>query len=50
MVQTGPAARGDLKTISKHFEILNDTKEHLAVYKLLSNFILEQNKQINNNG
>lgn len=44
MVQTGPAIRGDLSTINKHLEILKDSKEHLEVYKLLTNFIIEQKK------
>lgn len=36
--QTGPAKRGDLATMEKHFELMN-TKEHKEVYSLLSQSI-----------
>ncbi len=41
IVQTGPAKRGDLKTINKHLSILKDYPEHEAVYRMLTNLILE---------
>ena len=40
-VQTGPAKRGDLKTINKHLSVLKDYPEHETVYRMLTNLILE---------
>lgn len=39
--QTGPAARGDLKTLDKHMEFLKGSK-HRDVYKLLTELILNR--------
>ncbi|MFX0557123.1 Rossmann-like and DUF2520 domain-containing protein [Maribacter sp. CXY002] len=36
--QTGPARRGDRKTLHSHLQLLND-KKHREIYKLLSNAI-----------
>ncbi len=41
IVQTGPAKRGDFKTINKHLSILEDYPEHEAVYRMLTNLILK---------
>ncbi|HXP49915.1 MAG TPA: DUF2520 domain-containing protein [Bacteroidia bacterium] len=37
--QTGPAARGDKKTIKKHEELLKSNSQYLALYKLLTKSI-----------
>lgn len=37
--QTGPAVRGDIKTIEKHLALLNDQPELKALYRLMSNLI-----------
>ena len=39
--QTGPAKRGDKKTIKEHLEIL-DNKNYKKIYKLLSKNILKE--------
>ncbi|MDB9712871.1 DUF2520 domain-containing protein, partial [Flavobacteriaceae bacterium] len=36
--QTGPAIRGDIKTINKHIKDL-ESKDHKLLYKLLSSLI-----------
>ncbi len=39
--QTGPARRGDINTIAKHLEMLNEKPEMAALYRLLSDKIRE---------
>ena len=41
--QTGPAARGDIRIIDSHLSAL--TGEQYEIYKLLSDSILNHNKQ-----
>jgi len=41
-VQTGPAIRGDIKTMAKHIESLEDNKKYKAIYKLISEAINNQ--------
>ena len=43
-MQTGPAARGDLKIMASHVEFLNARPGTLTIYKILSNLIYEKNK------
>jgi hypothetical protein len=38
-MQTGPAIRGDKKTMDKHLKILTD-KEHIRLYQLISKSII----------
>ncbi len=38
--QTGPASRGDIKTIEKHLQFLSETPELLQIYTQLTNRIL----------
>ena len=40
--QTGPARRGDLKTIREHLEKLDDWEDSKGIYELLSNQILRK--------
>ncbi|QDO95128.1 DUF2520 domain-containing protein [Formosa sediminum] len=40
MAQTGPAVRGDKKTIKKHLKLIKNP-QHKAIYELLTNAILE---------
>jgi predicted short-subunit dehydrogenase-like oxidoreductase (DUF2520 family) len=40
--QTGPAARGDIKVLEKHYELLAAHPDYLEIYKLLSNNIIKQ--------
>ncbi|MDW5288448.1 Rossmann-like and DUF2520 domain-containing protein [Formosa sp. PL04] len=40
MAQTGPAVRGDKKTIKKHLNLI-ENPQHKAIYKLLTDSILE---------
>jgi predicted short-subunit dehydrogenase-like oxidoreductase (DUF2520 family) len=42
--QTGPARRGDTRTIEKHREVLSDEKfqEHLEVYNFLTQKIFNK--------
>jgi predicted short-subunit dehydrogenase-like oxidoreductase (DUF2520 family) len=35
-VQTGPAKRGDLKTIKKHIALLENDKSLQSIYKLIT--------------
>lgn len=37
--QTGPAIRGDKKTIAKHLDMLGDQKDYQKLYKLISEII-----------
>ena len=39
---TGPARRGDFATIQEHEKMLADSPNELAVYKVLTNYILEK--------
>ena len=39
--QTGPAKRGDLKTLQKHLKLINN-KNYKKIYKLLSESILKE--------
>ncbi|MEG1553589.1 MAG: DUF2520 domain-containing protein [Rikenellaceae bacterium] len=39
-LQTGPAARGDKKTMNAHLEMLNNDENLTQIYKLLSNSII----------
>jgi len=42
LVQTGPAKRGDIKTIEKHLKLLEGMSEHKEVYEIISNLIAKQ--------
>ncbi|MEN6619765.1 MAG: DUF2520 domain-containing protein [Rikenellaceae bacterium] len=42
IVQTGPAKRGDIKTIEKHLELLSEMSEHKEVYEIISKLIAKQ--------
>ncbi len=42
--QTGPARRGDKKTIKKHLKMLNDEDELRKLYKQFSSIIISQHK------
>jgi predicted short-subunit dehydrogenase-like oxidoreductase (DUF2520 family) len=42
IVQTGPAKRGDMQTISKHLKLLEGMNEHKYVYEMLSKLISKQ--------
>ncbi len=42
IVQTGPAKRGDFKTMEKHLELLRDLPEHKEVYERISELIANQ--------
>lgn len=39
--QTGPAARGDIKVIEKHLELLADRKDYQEIYRLISDNIIK---------
>lgn len=45
---TGPAARGDLTTINKHYELLSNHPEYQILYQSLTNMIINQvrNKEL----
>jgi predicted short-subunit dehydrogenase-like oxidoreductase (DUF2520 family) len=45
-VQTGPAARGDLKTINEHIALLKNYPPHKEIYKLFSKSILQSHHPI----
>ncbi len=45
LVQTGPAIRGDVKTINKHLKLLEKYPEHKEVYELLSKNISQKKKK-----
>lgn len=45
IVQTGPAKRGDMKTIEKHLSLLSDMKEHKELYEVISRLIAGQNTE-----
>jgi predicted short-subunit dehydrogenase-like oxidoreductase (DUF2520 family) len=40
--QTGPAARGDAKVLEKHYEMLANHPDFLAIYKIMSENIIKQ--------
>jgi predicted short-subunit dehydrogenase-like oxidoreductase (DUF2520 family) len=40
--QTGPAKRGDVETLDKHLEFLQDEPELAEIYKIVSQHILDQ--------
>ena len=39
---TGPARRGDVETINKHLELLENNEEEKEIYKLLTNYIINK--------
>ncbi len=41
-MQTGPAVRGDKKTIEKHLNLLNEYPEYQKIYEMLSSIIQKQ--------
>ncbi len=45
IVQTGPAKRGDMKTIEKHLSLLSELNEHKELYEVISNLIAKQNSK-----
>jgi predicted short-subunit dehydrogenase-like oxidoreductase (DUF2520 family) len=45
--QTGPAVRGDNKTMEAHLALLKETPEHHSLYELLSGLIIENKKKNN---
>lgn len=45
LVQTGPAIRGDIKTINQHLKLLEKYPEHKEVYKLLTEHISQKIKK-----
>lgn len=42
-IQTGPASRGDEKTIQAHLKLLNETPEYASLYSLFSQLIKQNN-------
>ena len=44
-MQTGPAKRGDKKTMDAHKKMLKGNKEYLDIYKLLSKSIIQSSKK-----
>ncbi len=44
LVQTGPAIRGDYKTIEEHLKILEKMPRHKDMYQFISSYILPKNK------
>ncbi|MFL5762836.1 MAG: Rossmann-like and DUF2520 domain-containing protein [Bacteroidia bacterium] len=46
VMQTGPAARGDLKTIKAHLKLLKHDKKLRSIYQLLSASIIETDKKL----
>ena len=46
-IQTGPAVRGDLKTIEKHMQLLGDNQRLQKIYEVLTQSIIEQATKIN---
>lgn len=42
-IQTGPASRGDEKTIQAHLQLLKDTPQYAALYSLISQLIKQNN-------
>lgn len=45
LVQTGPASRGDMDTVQKHIEALDNKKLTQRIYKVVSESIIKPNKQ-----
>jgi predicted short-subunit dehydrogenase-like oxidoreductase (DUF2520 family) len=43
--QTGPAARGDLPVLEKHYDLLTGYPEHLEIYKLITKNIIKTMKK-----
>ncbi len=43
-LQTGPAIRGDKKTMKAHIKLLADNKDYQNIYKLLSKSIIKSSK------
>jgi predicted short-subunit dehydrogenase-like oxidoreductase (DUF2520 family) len=43
--QTGPAARGDLHTLDRHMAFLDSQPDVAAIYRLISQHILDQEKE-----
>lgn len=41
---TGPARRGDMETINKHLQLLDNNREEREIYQLLTNYILNKYK------
>ncbi len=41
-IQTGPAKRGDKKTIKAHLELLSEYKEYAELYNYLTKLIIEK--------
>ena len=44
-MQTGPAKRGDEKTIQRHLEFLNDFPEYAKLYEIMTDGITKQKKK-----
>lgn len=44
-MQTGPAIRGDKKTMKAHFKLLSDNKDYKQLYALLSKSIIDSSKK-----
>lgn len=43
-MQTGPAVRGDKKTMNTHLQLLSQNKNYQKLYKLISNSIIKSSK------
>ena len=41
-MQTGPAIRGDIKTIEKHIKLLSKNKDAQKIYRLMSESIIDK--------
>lgn len=41
---TGPARRGDMETINKHLQLLDNNRDEREIYQLLTNYILNKYK------
>jgi predicted short-subunit dehydrogenase-like oxidoreductase (DUF2520 family) len=48
-IQTGPAKRGDLKTIQKHLDLLSKQKDFADIYDFLTNMIIKKYEIKQNN-
>ncbi len=44
-MQTGPAVRGDKKTMNAHLKLLSKNKDYQTIYKLLSKSIIKSSKK-----
>jgi predicted short-subunit dehydrogenase-like oxidoreductase (DUF2520 family) len=43
--QTGPAKRGDLETLDKHYEALSESEDVAEIYRIVSQNIIDYYNQ-----